>query len=140
MTEITDRTIERSDPRLARALAALIAGVWLFHGLFNKLLHGEPRHLAIVRSVPLFTNSSAAMALAVIGIVEIGVAIWVLSGRRPYACAMAQAALLLPMNVVELIYARPLLLWPAGLIPLNVAFLSLAWFVAFLRGPSCSTR
>jgi hypothetical protein len=34
------------------------------------------------------------------------------------------------MNVVELTYARPLLLWPAGLVPVNLLFLAAAWYVA----------
>ena len=35
-----------------RSVRSCVASVWLFHGLFNKLLHGSPRHLAIVQSVP----------------------------------------------------------------------------------------
>ena len=31
--------------------AAVVAAVWLVHGLYNKLLGGSPRHLAIVQSV-----------------------------------------------------------------------------------------
>jgi hypothetical protein len=34
------------------------------------------------------------------------------------------------MNVVELTYARRLLLWPAGLIPVNLLFLAAAWYAA----------
>ena len=34
------------------------------------------------------------------------------------------------MNVVELTFARHLLLWPAGLIPVNLVFLALAWIAA----------
>ena len=40
------------------------------------------------------------------------------------------------MNAVELTFARPLLLWPAGLIPLNLAFLALAWAAAEAQAPS----
>ena len=40
------------------------------------------------------------------------------------------------MNVVELTYARHLLLWPAGLIPVNVLFLAAAWTAAGWRGPA----
>ena len=29
----------------------VVAAVWLVHGLFNKLLGGSPRHLAIVQAV-----------------------------------------------------------------------------------------
>jgi hypothetical protein len=39
------------------------------------------------------------------------------------------------MNAIELTFARPLLLWPAGLLPLNVAFLALAWAAADAQAP-----
>ena len=39
------------------------------------------------------------------------------------------------MNVVELTFARSLLLWPAGLIPVNLAFLALAWTAADAQAP-----
>jgi hypothetical protein len=39
------------------------------------------------------------------------------------------------MNVVELTFARHLLLWPAALIPLNLAFLALAWAAADAQAP-----
>jgi hypothetical protein len=40
------------------------------------------------------------------------------------------------MNFVELSFARPLLLWPAGLIPINLTFLAVAWVAARSRGPA----
>jgi len=46
-TEITDTT-----GWIRRAAVILVAGTWLTHGLYNKLLHGSSRHLAIVQSVP----------------------------------------------------------------------------------------
>jgi hypothetical protein len=112
-----------------------IASVWLVHGVFNKLLHGSPRHLAIVQSVPGLAGSTGAHLLPVIALFEVAVAMWMLWGEAPYLCAMVQTTALLSMNVVELTYARPLLLWPAGLIPINVAFLSLSWWVAIVRRP-----
>ena len=41
-----------------------------------------------------------------------------------------QTVVLLSMNVLELTYARDLLLWPAGLLPLNLCFLALVWLWA----------
>lgn len=106
------------------------ASVWLVHGMYNKLLGGSPRHLAIVQSVPGLGGAIGARVLATVGVCEVVAAIWILSGWKPRACAAAQTMALLSMNVLELTYARHLLLWPAGLIPLNLAFLSLAWMVA----------
>jgi uncharacterized membrane protein YphA (DoxX/SURF4 family) len=114
----------------------LVAAVWLFHGLFNKLLGGSARHLAIVQSVPGLDGATGSVILTLVGVFEVGVAGWVLSGRAPRACAAAQTAALLSMNVVELTFARHLLLWPAGLLPVNLGFLALAWTAAGWRGPA----
>jgi hypothetical protein len=113
----------------------MVAAVWLVHGLYNKLLGGSTRHLAIVQSVPGLGGVAGERVLTAVGIGEVAIALWVLSGWRPRLCAATQTVALLSMNVVELTYARPLLLWPAGLLPLNVAFLVLAWAAAFAQAP-----
>src|SRR5207248_5358964 len=101
--------------------------VLLIHGLYNKLLGGSPRHLLIVQSVPGLAGTTGVRLLRAIGLFETGLAAWVLSGVAPALCAAVQTTVLLSMNVVELRFARPLLLWPAGLVPLNLVFLALAW-------------
>jgi len=111
-------------------LTSALAGVWLVHGLYNKLLGGSPRHLAIVQSVPGLDGSTGRHALVAVGFIEVGIAVWMLSRRAPRTCASVQTVVLLSMNVLELIYARHLLLWPAGLLPLNVCFLALVWLWA----------
>ena len=113
----------------------LVAAVWLVHGLYNKLLGGSARHLAIVQSVPGLEGSAGERVLAAVGIGEVVVALWVLSAWRPWLCAATQTVVLLSMNLVELTFARSLLLWPAGLIPLNLAFLTLAWMAADSQQP-----
>jgi uncharacterized protein YqjF (DUF2071 family) len=121
-------------------LTTAVAGVWLVHGLFNKLMHGSPRHLLIVQSVPGLHGDAGQVALILIGLAEVGFAIWLLSGWRPIACAAAQTVALLSMNVLELAFARQHLLWPAGLLPINVAFLLVAWVAAILRAPPARLR
>ena len=111
-----------------------VAAVWLVHGLYNKLLGGSPRHLAIVQSVPGLGDETGRIALILVGVCEVAMAAWILSRRAPRACAAVQTVALLSMNAVELAYARHLLLWPAGLLPLNVLFLGLAWTAAGWRG------
>jgi uncharacterized protein YqjF (DUF2071 family) len=44
-----------------------------------------------------------------------------------------QTLALLGMNVMELTWARQHLIWPAGLIPINLLFLAAAWIAAELR-------
>jgi hypothetical protein len=112
------------------ASALIVASVWLVHGLYNKLLGGSARHLAIVQSVPGLEGTPGEHALAAIGILEVGIAVWVLSAWSPRLCAATQTIALLSMNGLELTFARDLLLWPAGLIPVNLLFLALAWVAA----------
>jgi uncharacterized protein YqjF (DUF2071 family) len=107
-----------------------LAAVWLVHGLYNKLLGGSPRHLAIVQSVPGLGGETGRHVLVAVGAGEMLIAAWMLSRRAPRACAAVQTVVLLSMNVLELTYARPLLLWPAGLLPLNLCFLALVWATA----------
>jgi DoxX-like family/Uncharacterized conserved protein (COG2071) len=113
-----------------------VVSVWLVHGLYNKLLHGSPRHLAIVQSVPGLAGPTGQRVLVLIGLFEVAMALWVLSGWRGRLCAATQTVALLSMNVFELSFARDKLLWPAGLIPLNLAFLALAWMSAERRSSS----
>ena len=115
-----------------RLAAFAVAGVWLVHGLYNKLCHGSPRHLAIVQSVPGLAGARGRQMLAAVGSFEVLVAIWMVSGWAATLCAAVQTVVLMSMNVVELRFARRLLLWPAGLIPLNLAFLALAWTAALV--------
>ena len=114
-----------------------VASVWLLHGLFNKLLHGSPRHLQIVQSVPGLSGVAGQHVLTAVGLLEVGIALWVVSGWAAHGCAAVQTILLLSMNAIELTVARPLLLWPAGLIPVNLVFLGIAWVAAEAREP-CS--
>src|SRR5687768_2279817 len=120
-------------PTLGDLSALLVASVWLVHGAFNKLLHGSPQHLAIVQSVPGLEGAIGAHVLLVVGCFEVIAALWVLSGWAPGLCATTQTIALLSMNAVELTVASHLLLWPAGLIPVNLAFLTLAWTAATSR-------
>jgi uncharacterized protein YqjF (DUF2071 family)/uncharacterized membrane protein YphA (DoxX/SURF4 family) len=122
--------------RYAGGMSTLfVAAVWLLHGLFNKLLHGSPRHLQIVQSVPGLSGAAGQHVLTLVGLLEVGIAFWVLSGWAAHCCAAVQTAVLLSMNAIELTVARPLLLWPAGLIPVNLVFLAIAWVAAGSREP-----
>lgn len=111
-------------------MTAVLAAVWLVHGLYNKLLGGSPRHLAIVQSVPGLQGDIGRHVLLAVGAGEVLIAAWMLSRRAPRWCAAVQTVALLSMNAVELTYARRLLLWPAGLLPLNACFLALVWAAA----------
>jgi hypothetical protein len=115
-------------PRAVRVLRWGTAGVWLAFGLLAKVLSGVPRHRAIVARV-VGEGWATPLTLAV-GVVEVGIAVWILSARRPRACILVQTLLIAGMNGLELACARDLLLAPVGMILANGVFLALGWVLA----------
>ena len=92
-----------------RALRYLIALVWLVNGLFCKVLMLVPRHAAIVARI--LGPAYASPLTRLIGLAEIGMALWVVSEIKGRWCALAQIALILSMNTLETWLAPDLLLW-----------------------------
>lgn len=86
-----------------------IAAVWLLNGLVCKALHLVPRHEAIVARI--LGPAYAGPLTLLIGLAEIGMALWVLSGRYLQLSVALQIALVLTMNVLEFLLAPDLLLW-----------------------------
>jgi uncharacterized membrane protein YphA (DoxX/SURF4 family) len=117
----------RLDPRLIHASIAL---VWLYEGLWCKLLGGMPRHAEVIAATPFLGPAAARAALITLGLAECGIAAWVLSGRRMRQAALVQIVLLVAMNAGGTIWARRLIPDPAGMIVQNLAFLVLIWIAA----------
>jgi hypothetical protein len=107
-----------------------VAGVWLYEGLWCKLLGGVPLQVDVVESVPLFGRRAALWMLRAIGVLECTLALWVLSGWQPVLAAAVQTVVLVTMNSGGLLWARRIIPDPAGMIVKNFAFLVLAWVVA----------
>ncbi|HEX9941149.1 MAG TPA: DUF3419 family protein [Thermoanaerobaculia bacterium] len=111
-------------PRLAVAL------VWLYQGLWCKVLGRCSGHQAIVQAVPGLSGRAGAIVLAGLGMIETGLAVWVLSGSRPRLAAAAQTLLLVAMNGGGLLWGREHIADPGAMITQNLAFLTLVWLVA----------
>ncbi len=111
-----------------------VAAVWLYEGLWCKLLGRERRQLQIVEAVPRFGPRIGALFLKLLGAVELGLALWVWSGALPIPCAVAQTLLLVTLNASGLLWARGLIHDPGGMVVKNLAFLVLAWVSAGLPG------
>ena len=109
-----------------------VAGVWLYEGLWCKLLNGDPNQREVVRAVPRYGPRYGVLFLMALGCVEISLGAWVLSGVAPVACAIAQTALLVTLNTNGLVWSRKLIHDPAGMVVKNFAFLVLAWVAASL--------
>lgn len=107
-----------------------VAAVWIYEGLWCKLLNGEPRQIEVVRAVPRFGASIGVLFLKTLGVIELALAAWILSGISPVPCAAAQTGLLIALNTCGLIWSRHIIHDPAGMIVKNIAFLTLAWVSA----------
>jgi uncharacterized membrane protein YkgB len=133
LDQVARRQVVVSDKLIRLAIAL----VWLYQGLWCKVLGGAPRHEAVIAAAPFIGPAAARGVMVAIGLVECVLAMWVLSGLRMRWAALAQTALLVGMNAAGLVWARSLLADPVGMILQNFAFVLLIWIAAEDRGLSC---
>jgi len=107
-----------------------VAAIWLYEGLWCKVMGRAPRQAGIVKAVPGFQSGLAELALAGLGYLEIVLGVWFLSGWQPSWAAVGQAILLIPMNTLGLLYARDQIHDPAGMVIKNAGLLVLGWVAA----------
>lgn len=108
----------------------LLAAVWLGMGLGAKVLGLVPRHREIVARI--LGEEHATTLTVLIGLGEILLAAWILTGRFPHTCALVQIGLVLAMNLIEFTIARDLLLFGGWNLALALAFIL---FVALVQWP-----
>jgi len=109
-----------------------VAAVWIYEGLWCKLLRGQPHELEVVRAAPYFGPRVGAFFLQTLGLVEVGLGIWTASAVAPLQCAIAQTSLLVALNAGGLLFARRIIHDPGGKVVKNFAFLVLVWVMAGL--------
>jgi uncharacterized membrane protein YphA (DoxX/SURF4 family) len=125
-------------PDLAIGLPSLVlircavAAVWLYEGLWSKLLGGAARQVEVVSAVPKLGPLVGRYFLKALGVVEVLIAVWVVWGVFPGVCAVVQTALLIVLNANGLMWARHLIHDPGGMVVKNAAFLVLAWVAGAL--------
>lgn len=96
--------------RILHILAtAIIALVWLVNGLFCKILNLVPRHQQIVSEI--LGMQHAWLLTKAIGVAEILMVVWILSGIKRRFCAVFQMAMVAAMNIIEFIIVPDLLLF-----------------------------
>ena len=110
------------------AAQVVIGSVWIFHGLYSKVLNGIPRHRLIVGKI--LGEANAGIATRVIGMMEMLLGVWAWTGWQPVGCAVVQTAAIVAMNSLEIFLARELLISAIGMVILNAGFLTLVWFWA----------
>ena len=111
-----------------------MAGVWLYEGLWCKLLRGQPHEFAGVAAVPHFGRRIGTAFLLALGTVEVALALWTLSAAAPVSCALVQTLPLVSLNSNGLLWARHIVPDPVGMVVKNFAFLVLIWVSAGLPG------
>jgi len=115
---------------VARSALGLI---WLYLGLFPKLLWQVPEEVAIVERTGLFVVSPA-WTITAVGVLEIACGIWLLTGWQARAAVVFVTALMLAMMLTVIPVEPSLLLGPFGGLVKNLALLACAWIVWMLAG------
>ncbi len=92
-----------------KILTYFIATVWIANGLFCKVLNLVPRHQEIVGRI--LGNEYAGALTKAIGVSEILMAVWILSGIKTRLNAIAQIMIVVTMNIIEFLLVPDLLLW-----------------------------
>ncbi|WP_306350012.1 DoxX-like family protein [Flavobacterium sp. '19STA2R22 D10 B1'] len=108
----------------------IIALVWLINGLFCKVLNFVPRHEAIVGRI--LGEEHASVCTILIGIAEIGMTIWILSGYKTRLNAIVQIVIIATMNTIEFLVVPDLLLWGKANILFASLFISFIYYTAFI--------
>lgn len=110
-----------------RIIKYFIALVWLINGLFCKLLNFVPRHEEIVRRI--LGGDYSVFLTRTIGLSEICMTIWIISGIQTRLNAMIQIVIVAVMNILEFYLAPDLLLFGKG----NVVFASVFIAVIYIN-------
>lgn len=127
----------RYSGRLYQALTYFITTVWLANGLLCKVLGLVPRHAAIVARI--LGPTYAGPLTRLIGLAEIGMAVWMLSGLYRRWCVVAQMVLVAVMNALEAWLAPDLLLWGRANAVFASLFIALLYYYEFVL-PRPSSR
>src|SRR5437867_3449397 len=97
----------RSDT-LHIVIQIVIGSVWVFHGLYSKILNGIPRHRLIVGKI--LGAANAGITTRAIGLLEVLLGLWAFTGWQPMGCAVVQTAAIVAMNTLEIILTGELLI------------------------------
>lgn len=86
-----------------------ISAVWIANGLFCKVLNLVPRHEKIVGRILGYSYSRPVTCL--IGLLEMVMAIWILSGLKTRLNFIVQIMVVTVMNLLEFLLVPDLLYW-----------------------------
>lgn len=107
------------EPKVLTAVRFVVGSVWLYEGLYMKLLARDPHELSIVSAVGAPLGLTAQQFLFAIGTGETLLAFAVFAGWFARPLALLQAFLLFSMNVVGVFLGQGRIEDPAGLLVRN---------------------
>lgn len=87
----------------------IIVAVWLINGLYCKVFNAVPRHEQIVARI--LGDEYSRLLTILIGISEIVMAVWIMSGYKRIFNMYIQIAIVAIMNILEFFLVPDLLLW-----------------------------
>jgi len=106
-----------------------IAIVWIANGLFCKVLNFVPRHQEIVARI--LGTEYARLLTVLIGVAEIGMAIWTLSRIQKRLNVVTQILVIATMNSLEFFLVPDLLLWGKANAFFAFVFIALIYYNEF---------
>ncbi len=112
-----------------RLLRLAVAAVWLYQGLWHKVIAADERHLEIVASAPSFLPPR--LALGLIGGWESLFAIAVLLRWRQPLFAWLQIGTLGAMNAAGILFAGDKIPDIGGMLTMNLVFALTIWGLAY---------
>lgn len=117
-------------PKFVFAIRCVLALIWLYNGLWLKILAVDPHHLEIVQAVFQISVNQAADFLNVIGLLETLLGIGILSGLFHRFVNYFQVFILIAMNSVGIVGGEGSISNPAGLLIMNLPTILCAIIVA----------
>ena len=117
--------------KIKKCFILFISSIWLINGLFCKILNLAPRHEQIVTKILGYDYSNTL--IIIIGIMEVLLAIWIISDYKPKIHATLQIFTILAMNIIEFFLVPGLLLWGKFNIIFALAFVSLIHYTYFIN-------
>ena len=109
-------------------LRCAVAAVWLYQGLWHKLIAVDGRHLEIVASAPVFLPPR--LALGLIGGMETCFAVSILTRWKQRIFAWLQIGMLVAMNTAGIWFAGYKIPDIGGMLTMNFVFAVAIWGLA----------
>jgi hypothetical protein len=137
-TQLTRQNTNSEKITLHGFLTYCIAAVWVVNGLFCKVLGLVHRHEQIVAEI-LGSAYSRPLTL-LIGLSEIGMAVWVLSRIKTRLNAIAQITIVASMNLLEFVLVPDLLLWGRMNSVFALLFILVVYYNEFVLNRTLATQ